>query len=106
MKTATGHTVLVDGGAIVRSACALGVRPSMVPCLTASAVGLLMGLGYSMVQGRTLDAIAVAVVAFVVFVFGDVTTPYFYPFGVGLLLGLTFGPCAHCVFERSQGASS
>ncbi len=63
----------------------------MALCLTAVAVGLLLGLGHSLAQRRALEPSGFASLALGVIVLGQATTLYFYPFGVGLLLGLGYG---------------
>jgi xanthosine utilization system XapX-like protein len=59
-------------------------------CLTAVAVGLLFGLTYSLVGSGAIEASTIALVGLVVMVSGQMTSPYLYPFGVGLLLGLSY----------------
>jgi len=62
----------------------------MALCLTAVAVGLLVSLAYGLVQRGAREPSTFALSGLVVIVLGQGTTPYFYPFGVGLLLGLAY----------------
>jgi len=59
-------------------------------CLTAVAIGLVVGLAYSPGPRGALHASAFAQVGLVGMLLGQCITPYFYPFGVGLLLGLAY----------------
>ena len=58
----------------------------MALCLIAAAVGLLVGFAYCL-RRRSVEPSTLALFGIVVVVLGQGTTPYFYPFGVGLLLG-------------------
>jgi hypothetical protein len=58
--------------------------------LTAAAVGLVVGLAYSLAQGGAPEPSSLALYSLVVILLGQGITPYFYPFGVGLLLGLAY----------------
>jgi xanthosine utilization system XapX-like protein len=59
-------------------------------CLTAVAAGLLFGFAYSLIGSAALEASTIALVGLVVMVVGEITSPYLCPFGVGLLLGLSY----------------
>jgi xanthosine utilization system XapX-like protein len=58
--------------------------------LTAAAAGLLVGLAYILAQRGALEPSTLALVGLVVILLGQCITPYFSPFGVGLLLGLSY----------------
>jgi hypothetical protein len=62
----------------------------MALCLTAVAVGLFVGLAFSLARGRALEPSTLALLGLVVILLGQGTTPYAHPFGVGLLLGLAY----------------
>ena len=63
----------------------------MALCLTAVGVGLLVGLAHGMLAQRgALEPSTFALFGLVVILLGQGTTPFFYPFGVGLLLGLAY----------------
>jgi XapX domain-containing protein len=61
----------------------------MEPLLTAIAGGLLVGLAYCLLKVRVHEPSVFALVGVAVMFLGQITA-YFYPFGVGLLLGLMY----------------